>query len=83
MNITGVTYQYEVAYSYSNNCSDADNSSFPKGDTVYSPRTANSSFEVSGLMSGTCYILGVRAFTSVTSSPGVFTLVNGLTQPDG
>ena len=49
------------------------------GHTVLYPRTSNHYIEVVGLMSGTCYVFGVRAYTSVTYSPGEFSLIQGNT----
>ena len=51
--------------------------------TVYSPRTTSNSTEVFGLISGTCYVFGVRVYTSVTDSPGEFSVANGVTVSEG
>ena len=77
-----VTYEYEVAYSVDTLCSD-DHVSLPDGYTLYYPRTSNNYIEVVGLMSGTCYVFGVRAYTSVTDSPGEFSLIPGNTISEG
>ncbi len=76
--VLNVTYEYEVAYSVDPECS-GDHVSLPDGYTLYYPRTSNHNIEVVGLMSGTCYVFGVRAYTSVTDSPGVFSLIQGNT----
>ncbi len=74
--VSNVTYEYEVAYSVDSECS-GDRVSLPDGYTLYYPRTSNHYIEVVGLMSGTCYVFGVRAYTSVTDYPGEFSLVDG------
>ena len=80
--VSNVTYEYEVAYSVDPVCSD-DNFSLPDGYTLYYPRTSNNYIEVVGLMSGTCYVFGVRAYTSVTDSPGEFSVIQGNTISEG
>ncbi len=77
-NVPDVTYEYEVAYSADPECS-GDHASLPDGYTLYYPRTSTHYIEVVGLMSGTCYVFGVRAYTSVTDSPGEFSLIQGNT----
>ena len=80
--VTNVTYEYEVAYSVDSQCTN-NSVSLPNGYTIYSPRTTSNSTEVFGLMSGTCYVFGVRAFTSVIpNSPGEFSISNGVTLLD-
>ncbi len=74
--VSNVTYEYEVAYSVDPECS-GDHVSLPDGYTLYYPRTSNNYIQVVGLMSGTCYVFGVRAYTSVTDYPGEFSLVDG------
>ncbi len=76
--VPDVTYEYEVVYSVDPECSD-DPVSLPDGYTLYYPRTSTHYIEVVGLMSGTCYVFGVRAYTSVTDSPGEFSLIQGNT----
>ena len=80
--VSNVTYEYEVAYSVDPMCSD-DHVSLPDGYTLYYPRTSINYIEVVGLMSGTCYVFGVRAYTSVTDSPGEFSLIPGNTVSEG
>ena len=75
MNVTNVTYEYEVAYAIDSECS-GNLVSLPDGYTVYSPRTSNSNIEVFGLMSGTCYVFGVRVYVSVFDSVGEFSVIN-------
>ena len=77
--VSNVTYEYEVAYSVDPMCS----VSLPDGYTLYYPKTSNNYIEVVGLMSGTCYVFGVRAYTSVTDSPGEFSLIQGNTISEG
>ena len=77
-NVSNVTCEYEVAYSVDPGCS-GDHVSLTDGYTLYYPRTSNHNIEVVGLMSGTCYVFGVRAYTSVTDSPGEFSLIQGNT----
>ena len=80
--VSSVTYEYEVAYSVDSVCS-SDHGSLPDGYTLYYPRTSNHYIEVVGLMSGSCYVFGVRAYTSVTDSPGEFSLIQGNTISEG
>ena len=81
-NIFNVTF-YEVAYSVDPECS-GDHVSLPDGYTLYYPRTSNHYIEVVGLMFGTCYVFGVRAYSSVKDSPGEFSLpVHGNTISEG
>ncbi len=70
-----ITFEYEVVYSIDSECS---SDSLPDdGYTVYSPRTTNSSVEVSGLMSDTCYVFGVRAY--ILNVSGVINFIFGAT----
>ena len=71
-----------MAYSVNPQCTD-NRVSLPNGHTLYSPRTSSNSTEVFGLMSGTCYVFGVRAYTLVTNSPGEFSVINGVTVSEG
>ena len=62
--VFNVTYEYEVAYSVDPECS-GDYVSLPDGySTLYYPRTSINYIEVVGLMSGTCFVFGVRTYTS-------------------
>ena len=78
-NVSNVSYEYEVAYSVDPECSGDHVISLPDGYTLYYPRISNHYIEVVGLVSGTCYVFGVRAYTSVTDSPGEFSLIQGNT----
>ena len=79
-NTNNITFEYEVVYSIDSECS---NDSFPDdGYTVYSPRTTNSSIEVFGLMSGTCYVFGVRAYI-LNNISGVISFISGATISEG
>ncbi len=80
--MSNVTYEYEVAYSVDPECS-GDHVSLPDGYTLYYPRTSTHYIEVVGLMSGTCYVFGVRAYTSVTDCPGEFSLIGINTISEG
>ncbi len=81
MIVINITFEYEVAYSIDSECS---SDSLPDdGYTVYSPRTTNTSIEVFGLMSDTCYVFGVRAHTSLSTSPGPFSVINKETVSEG
>ena len=80
--MSNVTYEYEVAYSVDPMCSD-DHVSLPDGYTLYYPRTSNNYIKVVGLMSVACYVFGVRAYTSVTDSPGEFSVIQGNTISEG
>ena len=67
VNVTIVSYTYEVAYiSRPDNteCS-GDLTTLPDGYTVYPLKTTNNTIEVFGLMSGTCYAFGVRAYPAI------------------
>ena len=81
--ILAYTFEYEVVYSIDSECSSDSLSN--DGYTVYSPRTTNSSIEVFGLMSGTCYVFGVRAHTSpvLSTSPGQFSVISIATVSEG
>ena len=82
MNITGVTFEYEVAYISVSECP-SNSASLPNGYTVYSPKTTSNSIEVFGLMADTCYVFGVRAYTSVSDSVGEFSIIDGVTMSSG
>ena len=74
MIVINITFEYEVVYSIDSECS---SDSLPDdGYTVYSPRTTNSSIEVFGLMSGTCYVFGVRAYI-LNNISGVISFISG------
>ena len=75
-----ITFEYEVVYSIDSECS---SDSLPDdGYTVNSPRTTNSSIEVFGLMSGTCYVFGVRAYV-LNNISGVISFISGATISEG
>ncbi len=80
--LTDVAYDYEVAYDTISQCSDTI-AVFPTVSTIYLSNTTDTSVVVSGLISGTCYALGVRAHPSVPSVPGVFSVTSGATLSDG
>ena len=85
MNVTNVSYTYEVAYiSRPNNaeCS-GDLTTLPDGYTVYPVNTSSNNIEVFGLIPGTCYAFGVRVYTSISDSPGGFTVRQRATASDG
>ena len=83
MIVMNITFEYEVVYSIDSECS--SDSLSDDGYNVYSPRTTNNSIEVFGLMSGTCYVFGVRAHTSpvLSTSPGQFTVISIATVSEG
>ena len=65
MNVTNVSYTYEVAYiSRPDNteCS-GDLTTLPDGYTVYPVNTSSDNIEVFGLIPDTCYAFGVRVYT--------------------
>ena len=76
ISVSDVTYEYELAYS--TECS-SNHTTLPEGYTLYYPRTSNHYIEVVGLMSATCYVFGVRVYTSVTDYPGEFSVIEGNT----
>ena len=85
MDVTNVSYTYEVAYiSRPDNteCS-GDLTTLPDGYTVYLVNTSADNIEVFGLMPGTCYIFGVRVYTSISDSPGEFTVKHRTTASEG
>ena len=75
--LTNVSYYYEVAYDVQ--CSDTNSFS----PSYVMPNTTDTSVIVSGLMSGNCYTLGVRAHPSVDSVTSVFSVTIGTTLSDG
>ena len=81
--VMNITFEFEAVYSIDSECS--SDSLLDDGYTVYYPRTTNSSIEVFGLMSGTCYVFGVRAHTSpvLSTSPGQFTVISIATVSEG
>ena len=77
MNVSDVSYQYEVVYKHipdDKECSGSVDTDILQDYTVYM-NTSSSQVNVNHLMSDTCYIFGVRVYTSVSSTPGEFTLV--------
>ena len=85
ISITNISYSYEVPYiSRPNNteCS-GDLTTLPDGYTVYPVNTSSDNIEVFGLMPGTCYAFGVRVYTSISDSPGEFTVIMGATVLEG
>ena len=62
--VTDVSYEYEVAYAAIDSATECTGNSvsLPNEHTVYPTRTSNSTIEVMGLMSATCYVFGVRAY---------------------
>ena len=85
MNVTNVSYTYEVAYiSRPDNteCS-GELTTLPDGYTVYPVNTSSDNIEVFGLIPGTCYAFGVRVYTSISDSPGEFTVIKGATVFEG
>ena len=51
-----------------------DLTTLPDGYTVYLVNTSSDNIEVFGLIPGTCYAFGVRVYTSISDSPGEFTV---------
>ena len=84
-NVTNISYTYEVAYiSRPDNteCS-GDLTTLPDGYTVYPVNTNSDDIEVFGLIPDTCYAFGVRVYTSISDSPGEFTVTMGATVSEG
>ena len=84
-NVANVSYTYEVAYiSIPDNteCS-GDLTTLPDGYTVYPVNTSSDNIEVFGLNAGTCYAFGVRVYTSISDSPGEFTVKHRATASEG
>ena len=76
MDVTNVSYTYEVAYIIrpdNTECS-GDLTTLPDGYTVYPVNTSSDNIEVFGLIPGTCYAFEVRVYTSISDSPGEFTV---------
>ena len=63
-------------------CSD-DLTTLPDGYTMYLVNTSSDSIEVFGLIPGTCYAFGVRVYTSISDSPGEFTVIQRATVSEG
>ena len=84
-NVTNVSYSFEVAYiSRPDNteCS-GDLTTLPDGYTVYPVNTSSNNIEVFDLIPDTCYAFGVRVHTSISDSPGEFTVIMGATSSKG
>lgn len=84
-NVTNVNYTYEVAYiSKPDNteCS-GDLTTLPDGYTLYPVNTSSDNIEVFGLIPDTCYAFGVRVYTSISDSPGKFTVKHRATTSEG
>ena len=85
ISITNVSYTYEVAYiSRPDNteCS-GDLTTLPDGYTVYPVNTSSNNIEVFDLMPDTCYVFGVRGYTSVSGAPGEFSITQKATISEG
>ena len=85
MNVTNISYTYEVAYiSRPDNteCS-GDLTTLPDGYTVYPVNTSSDNIEVFGLMPGTCYAFGIRVYISISDIPGEFTVKHRATASEG
>ena len=83
--VTNVGFAYEVAYITrpdNTECS-GDLTTLPDGYTVYPENTRSDNIEVFGLIPGTCYAFGVRVHTSISDSPGEFTVIQGATVSEG
>ena len=83
--VTNVSYTYEVAYiSRPDNteCS-GDLTTLPDGYTLYPVNTSSDNIEVFGLIPGTCYVFGIRVYTSISDSPGEFIVIQGATASEG
>ena len=83
--VTDVSYIYEVAYisrPFNTECS-GNLTILPDGYTVYPVNTSSDNIEVFGLIPGTCYDFGVRVYTSISNSPGEFTVIMGATALEG
>ena len=50
---------------------------------MYPVNTSSDNIEVFGLIPGTCYAFGVRVYTSISDSPGEFTVIQGATVSEG
>ena len=83
--VANVGYTYEVAYigrPDNTECS-GDLTTLPDGYTVYPENTSSDNIEVFGLIPGTCYVFGVRVYTSISDDPGEFTVIQGVTVSEG
>ena len=84
-NVANISYTYEVAYISrpdDTECS-GDLTTLPDGYTVYPVNTSSDNIEVFGLMPDTCYVFGVRVYTSISISPGEFTVKHRATASEG
>ena len=84
-NVTNVSYTYEVAYiSRPDNTECSGNlTTLPDGYTLYPVNTSSDTIEVFGLIPRTCYVFGVRVYTSISDSPGEFIVIQGATASEG
>lgn len=75
-----VTYEYEIAFISRQNdkqCKeDLDMNVLSKNFATYSVITSNSAI-IEGLVWDICYAFGVRAFSTVSSVPGDFSVIQG------
>ena len=60
-----------------------DLTTLPDGYTVYPVNTSSDNIEVFGLIPDTCYAFGVRVHTSISDSPGGFSVRQGATASEG
>ena len=85
MNVTNISYTYEVAYIRrpdNTECS-GDLTTLPDGYTVYPVNTSSDNIEVFGLIPGTCYAFGVRVYIGISDATGLFIVVQKSTLSDG
>ena len=80
LNVTNITIEYEVVYIIDSECS---SDSLPDNGYNTVNTTTNTSIEVYGLMSDTCYVFSVRSIAPVYNSMGQFSTINTTTVSDG
>ena len=85
MNVTNVSYTYEVAFisTPDNTECSGDLTTLPDGYTVYPVNTSTDNIEVFDLIPGTCYAFGARVYPAISDIPGEFTVIQRATASEG
>ena len=73
---------YEISFSAIQDCSSVSVSTLPQDYTSFK-NTRSSTAVVTGLEANTCYVFGVRVYSTRTSQPGEWTVSVNSTLPQG